>query len=275
MKLEIFASNFEKLKQNNFEAHQKDPRVELKTDKQLAGISASYANDIFGGLNWRRAAEESRTAFGRDMALSIASPTGRRVLQLAAFAPDWTISTTRAALKAFGPGSGFKGIIKPQEIADLHRQYLLRSAAYYFTVGNALNYAMSGHGILDNKDPTMLELGDGRTMQFSKHMMEPVHWLTKPGQQAINKMGLIPSEFAEQASGKEYLSATGKTPPMDTSVVGRTRHIMNKLIPISFQSGDLSSIVVGAVGFPISGRTDQQKEDDREERRQKREKDNK
>lgn len=284
MKLEIFAANFEKLKQNNIEAHAKDPKVPLKTDKEISGIAGSFSNDIFGGLNWRRAAEETKTVFARDVALTVASPGGRRVMQMLMFAPDWTFSTTRSAVKAFGKGSeihgegvigkvgaGLKGLVKPQELADLHRQYLLRSAMYYFTVGNALNYAMSGHSILQNKDPTQLELGDGRTMQFSKHMMEPVHWVTKPGQQALNKLGILPSEIAQQLSGKEYLSTKG-APPMDTSAAGRIRHVLKKAIPITGQSKDVESGVSSALGFPIGGRTPKQMEADKEARKEARRK---
>jgi hypothetical protein len=271
MKLNIFSDSFEKLKQNNIDANAKDSTVPLKTDKQLSGIAASYANDLFGGLNWRRAAEETKTVFARDIALSIASPTGRRAMQMLMFAPDWTISTTRAAVKAFGKGSGLKGLIKPQELADLHRQYLLRSAAYYFTVGNALNYALSGHSILQNKDKTQLELGDGRTIQFSKHMMEPVHWITKPGQQALNKLGAFPQEAIEQASNTEYLSTKG-SPPMAPGVSGHARHMLKKLVPIVAQGRDLQSNVAGFAGFPISGRTEDQKEEDKETAREQRRK---
>lgn len=270
MKLEIFGKSMESLRENNAKAHAKNPNeVPLKSREELAKIAASYTNDIFGGLNWRRIAEESHTKWGRDLKMEIMSPKGRKVMQLAMFAPDWTISTTRAALKAFtGKGTGIKGIFKPQEIADLHRQYLIRSALYYFTVGNALNYAMSGHFIWDNKDPTMLELGDGRTMQFSKHMMEPVHWLTKPLQQSANKLGIIPKEFINQVTSKEYISTSGHAPPMGDKLgktsgitaTDRLRHAAKQVLPIASQ-GDMGAEarLAGALGFPIYGQTNAEK----------------
>lgn len=274
MKLNVFASTVEKLTKNNFEANAKDPNVRLKTKSEINEIAASYTNDLFGGLNWRRVAEEARTKWGRDLKMEVMSPTGRRVMQLAMFAPDWTISTTRAALKAFtGKGSGIKGLWKPQEIADLHRQYFIRSALYYATVGDALNYAMSGHHFWENKDPTILELGDGRTMQFSKHMMEPVHWATKPMQQALNKLGFIPSEMIEQATGKNYLSASGHAPPMDTSVAGRLRHLGKRFLPIAAGQLEASpeAAVAGALGFPIYGMTPEQRAEAVQKRKIKRE----
>jgi Transglycosylase SLT domain len=262
MKLSIFSKTYEELKKNNVLSNAKNPEVALKSREQLAKISASYTNDIFGGLNWRRIAEESTTKLGKDLSMEVMSPHGRRTLQLATFAPDWTLSTTRAAVKAFGPGSGVKGLLKPEELSDLHRQYLLRSALYYFTVGNALNYAMSGHMIWDNKDWTMLELRNGQTMQFSKHMMEPVHWMTKPLQQTVNKLGILPREFITQATGKEYISTTGKAPPMDTSVSGRLRHLAKGAMPIATSGeGSIETMLSSALGFPIYGKTDEQRAD--------------
>lgn len=270
MKLEIFGKSMESLRENNAKAHAKNPNeVPLKSREELAKIASSYTNDIFGGLNWRRIAEESHTKWGRDLKMEVMSPKGRKVMQLALFAPDWTISTTRAAIKAFtGQGSGIKGIFKPQEIADLHRQYLVRSALYYFTVGNALNYAMSGHFIWDNKDPTMLELGDGRTMQFSKHMMEPVHWVTKPLQQSANKLGIIPKEFINQVTSKEYISTSGHAPPMGDKLgktsgitaTDRLKHAAKQVLPISSQ-GDMGAEarMAGMLGFPIYGQTNAEK----------------
>lgn len=282
MKLNIFAKNYETLRLNNAAAHAKDPSIPLKTSKQIAEISADYANSSFGGLNWRRMAENAKTQLGREAAMKTFGPEGRRLMQFMMFAPDWTISTTMAALKAFGKGSeihgkgvlgkagaGLKGLVSPQELADLHRQYLIRSAVYYLTAGNALNYAMSGHSVFQNKDPTFLELGDGRRMQFSKHAMEPIHWLEKPGQTALNKVGLVPGEIATQLSGREYLSTTG-APEMDTSGYGRLKHAGKRFLPFSASSKDLGSSVAGSVGFPIYGMTEEQKRADRQQRNVKR-----
>lgn len=273
MKLSLFAEKFEILQRNGV------PEAKAKAD------AASFANDTFGGLNWRRIAEAAKTKWGRDIALAAYGPTGRRWLQLLMFAPDWTLSTTRAALKAFGAaagyesGSGLGGILKPKNVTDLHRQYLLRSALYYGLVGTGINYALTGHFLWDNKDPTTIELGDGRTMQWSKHTMEPVHWLTKPGQQALNKLGFFPREAANQMLGTEYLSAAGKSPPMDTLAAGRAEHVLKSVTPIAGQqsfgaNATPGSALAGALGAPIYGKTDEQraaaKEAAKERARQKR-----
>lgn len=302
MKLETFAVKYEALLENNTKAHLRDPaKNPLRSEREVAEAAASFTNDIFGGLNWRRVAESAKTRWGRDLALSALSPTGRRGLQLALFAPDWTLSTTRAAIKAFGPkgslvaggatlgamlapddhktagqllggaagflasragrvkgsvgeGSGLRGLVEAKTVADLHRQYILRSALYYVAAGDAINYAMSGHHLWDNKDPTTIDMGDGRTMQWSKHTMEPVHWLTKPGQQALNKLGAVPKELATQALGTEYLTTSGRSPPMHS----RLGHLAKNLEPIAVQQGkegDFGSGIAGFLGAPIYGKT--------------------
>lgn len=187
-------------------------------------------------------------------------------MRLGLFAPDWTISTTRAFVKAFnlGNGSGPMGLLSPKTITDLHRQYIIRSAFWYFTIGDSINYVMTGHHVWDNKDKTRLELGDGRTMQWSKHSMEPIHWMTMPGQQALNKLGVIPKEILTQALHKEYLS-TKFMPEMKDSRIG---HLLKNYRPIgvgqAMEGDDVSQSIGPAIastlGAPIYGRTNEQKE---------------
>jgi hypothetical protein len=266
MKLSIFAEKYTTLLENNSLAHEKNPMTPLRGKEEIAAMAADFTNSIFGGLNWRRVAESASTRWGREAALAVYSPTGRRVMQVLLFAPDWTISTTRAAVQAFGEGSGLKGLIKPETTADLHRQYLARSAIYYLAVGDAINYSMSGHHLWENKDPTTIDLGDGRTMQWSKHTMEPVHWLTKPGQQGLNKLGFVPRELSNQMLGTEYLSTSGHAPMMKN----RAAHLAKNFSPIavqqSFEAGKESGIA-GFLGAPIYGKTNEQREKDKADRK--------
>ncbi len=262
-KMVLFSSAYDRIKENNINAHAKDSNVPLKSERELTGIAGRYTNTLFGGMNWMRAAEEVKSEFLRQIAQSAYSTKGRQVMQFAMFAPDWKISTTQALVDAFGKGTGIKGLIKPQELADLHRQFILRNAIYYATVGNAMNYAFSGHSIFENKDKTQLEWGDGRTMQFSKHMMDPMHLLQKPGQEALSAVGVIPGEVINQIKGTEYLSAKG-APPMDTSPSGRAQHALKKLIPMGLSSRGVEESLAGSVGFPMGGRTEEQAEDDKE-----------
>ena len=271
MKLQIFSKRYEDFLRQGL------------PDKEASAKAASFTNDIFGGLNWRRIAEGVRFKWGRDFALAMTSPSARRATQLAFFAPDWTISTTRAAFKAFGGG------LTGDALSRAHRMYLLKSAAYFLTVGDALNYAFSGHHIWENQPRipkgqqagpqdkldamTYIDMGDGTRMQFSKHAVEPLHWMTRPGQQFLGKLGMIPSEIGEQALGKEYLGANA--PPIEN----RAEHLAGKLLPIPFQGMNvpgrtpqeaIKRSVASTVGMPIYGMSQEEKDAAKEERKEKR-----
>jgi hypothetical protein len=187
------------------------------------------------------------------------------MMQLLMFAPDWTLSTVRAMTQASGKGSSVKGLLNARTLADLHRQYMIRSAIYYMTVGDGINYAMSGHHIWDDKqkDKTRIDLGDGRTMQWSKHTMDSIHWVLNPSQQMLNKFGEIPKQMIEQALHKEYLSAHGQSPEMKGSRLG---HLLKGISPIAVQQNfdaGSSAGIAGFLGAPIYGKTREQKFDDK------------
>lgn len=260
LKLNTWLEKYETILANNAKAHEANPeKVALMSKDKASEIAASFTNDLFGGLNWRRAAEAVRGKWGRDIALSMTNPQMRKGLQILMFAPDWTVSTVRAVTGAFKQGSGMKGLLQPRELADLHRQYILRSAVYYTIVGETLNQALSGHHLWENKDPTRIDLGDGRTMQWSKHTMEPVHWLTMPGQQALNKLGFVPRQILEQAMGVEYLSSKGQMPKMKDSRIG---HLLKGVSPIAVQQNFDAGSSAGLAGFfgvPIYGKTQAQR----------------
>lgn len=245
MKLTTFADSRSQLLINSARKAVKDPAHALAED-QASKIAASFTNDIYGGLNWRRIVEGVQNRFGREIAQGLLTPGGRRVMQIMAFAPDWTVSTTRSMVKAF---TGRPDFFHPTTLAGLHQQYLLRAAVYFYVTGNAINYAMSGHFMWDNKDTTMIELDPKgtRTMQWSKHFTEPLHWGINPGQQALNKLGVVPKEGTEQLLNVDYLSAKGRMPPMK----GHLAHLAKVANPIAFQSGTGESMLSSALGIPI------------------------
>jgi len=268
MKLQIFSEKYARLLETNAKASARDPRIPLKSETDIAKMAASFTNDMFGGLNWRRLADEATTKLGRDLALATYSPSGRRALQFLMFAPDWTISTTRAALKSFGKGTGVSGLIEPKTLADLHRQYVLRSALYYGLIGTVLNQAFSGKWLWENADPTYIDMGDGRRMQWSKHTMEPVHWLMHPRQQALNKLSQVIKVPVEQIMGVQYLSASGHAPRIEEG--RRLVSIGKALSPIAVQQGfeaSEGSGIAGFLGAPIYGKTTEQKAEEKRSKR--------
>lgn len=224
-------------------------------------MAASYANDIYGSLDWFRVASDVHSKVGRDAVYGFFNPNGRRIAQLLMFAPDWTFSTFRAAYKAL------PGAVDDPALASLHRRYLMKSALYYLTVANGINFALSGHSVFDNENPTRIALKDGRTMQFSKHFMEPFEWLRDPMQTLANKLAFMPREAVQQMTGKEYISAHDTAPDIEN----RAAHVANQFLPINAQqglAGGNAASMLGLVGMPIYGKDPEQKIEAKKKKRE-------
>lgn len=237
--------------------------------ERVAAEVASYVNDTFGGLDWYRIASETQSQLARQVAMSVFSPRGRAGLQLLMFAPDWSLSTFRAMYKAL-PGS-----VGTPLNSRLHQKYVLRTALMWATMLNGVNMATSGHPIWDNRDPTRIEYRDGTSQQVAKHATEGMEWLINPRQTALNKLNIPLSEVFEQLTGREYLSAKGNAPPIES----RLGHLAGAFAPIPVQQGSVEGRSAGdaatgaalsSLGFPRYGMTRQEKDAARRERERKR-----
>jgi hypothetical protein len=263
----------ETLTVNNAELHAKNPaRYPLKSKQEIYREAARFANDATGGLDWFRIATEAKTELGRSVAMHFASPQGRRMAQILAFAPDWGVSTLRAGFNSFGKSeTGFRGLLKPTNAVDLYRQYALRSAALWVTVLNGLQYAMTGTPIWENKDPTRIEFKDGTSLQPAKHSAEAVHAVLDPVKFAMNKLGFLPSLAADIAAarhGAGFMAQSGDSV---------TWHTVKKALPFTASpmvqphltpGQRVGRSVSGAMGVPIFGFNQQQKMMARRERMQ-------
>jgi hypothetical protein len=236
MKIQVAMSEYERM-------------VKAGVDTERAARSAaSYANDVFGSLDWYRVATDTDSHIMRALGTGALNTNGRKVLQLLMFAPDWTAATFRSLAKAMPGGSD-------EVTAQLHRRYAVKAAIYYFTVANALNMALSGHPLWDNKDMTRVELGDGRTMQFAKHETEPLEWLRHPVETGMNKAATIPAAVLRikdiHDRNKAYKKPT-PTPHEDLEAIAPS------LIPISLQqlvqNGFDDETLASVLGFPIYGK---------------------
>jgi RNA polymerase sigma-70 factor (ECF subfamily) len=207
------------------------------------------------------------------------------------FPDDKTLAGGLGALLGFGlaktlgikggEGSGFRGLVRPTELADLHRQYLGRSLLVYTAAIDWLNYQNTGHHFWENKDITRLENADGTTTQVSKHFWEPVHWVTNFRQQLMNKSSFLVKEAGAQLLNADYLS-THKTPTMgDTplkpgmsteemleatkgnpTLQDRAAHAARGFSPITLQQnweGTGASGLGGFLGSPTFGKSAEQK----------------
>jgi hypothetical protein len=243
MKLEVYMDKKSKLLMENAKAREKSPEIPLMSEERAGELAATYANTLFGGLNWTRMMESFNNKFARSVASALTSPTGLRYLNIALFAPDWTISTTMSALRA--------GDIRPsqRELSSLHRQYMIRAALYTAAAAEALNYASTGKHLWEEEDWTVVHLGDGSTMQLSKHFFEPFEWARKGTQEAIDKLGTVPAESMEQLFDKEYL--TTKRAP---EIKNRAEHLAKRFVPMGVgqaAEGNVMGGVSGTLGVPI------------------------
>lgn len=243
-------------------------------DKKLAAeTAATFANDAFGGLNWRRLALNADTEAGANLANALASKRGQAYAQVALLAPDWTIATARTWLGAIRKGQS------PEERA-MYAKYLLQSAVIYSAFADLLNLHFTGHHFWENEDPTYVDLGDGRKMQLSKHFMEGIHWMTDPDKTIANKLGTVPSEFISQITNKQYISPRGApdiiAPESELekllgtnkginkkakNLLKRVEHMAGRFAPItahSMANQPIESSISGFLGVPIYGQTPEQ-----------------
>ena len=242
---------------------------------------SKFVNDSFGGLNWFDAATQTQNKFAKQMAMAAYSPEGRRGLQMALFAPDWTISTLRAFSSALPKGlnpakwhpvEGVKGMMAPTTKADYARLYQFKTALTYLTLLNAINMMTANRPIWDNKDPTRVEWPDGTSMQAMKHAMEPMHWLADPDKTLSNKLGFIPKAVIVGVGGLEYASPRAQK-LADPSAINRLKAIGGMITPFQIQAATdsppgegLKRAALGTMGLPVYGSTAAEKKAKRAER---------
>jgi hypothetical protein len=146
-----------------------------------------------------------QTPLFKKLAQTTFQPGSRGYLQLLLFAPDWTISNLRII------GKSLPAFENATDARRMYGYYFARAALIYAVAGSALNYAFSGKSILENKDPTRIDLGNGDVLTFSKQLMEPFHWITDPQKTGLKKIGSLPRTVTEVFTNKQYLT-TGYSP---------------------------------------------------------------
>lgn len=276
LKLSVAEKMLEKAKKNHPEIPEAQHRTEI----------ARHLNNSFGGLNWFDVASQSNKELTRRLSMSAFSPEGRRNMQLLMFAPDWTVSTLRAFTTAlpkepFKPHKwdikgGLKGIAKPAKQADYARRYQMRTAFIYLTAINAMQQALTGRNLWDYDDPTRLHMDDGTSMQLMKHAAEPYHWMSDPDKTFSNKLGFLPRAAMTGLGGLEYASPTAPK-MLDTSGSARVMKVLEGMVPFQVQAAmqapegeGLERALLGTLGVPQYGLTDEAAKQKREETRKAR-----
>jgi len=176
------------------------------TDKTLAQVykkatqAATFSNDAFGGQNWEQIANRIQTPWLKSLMQTTFAPGSRGYMQLLLFAPDWTLSNIRIIAKSL------PAFESDPQLRRLYQYYFARAALTYATAGTALNYIFSGQSLLENTDPTRINLGNGEVLTFSKQLMEPFHWITAPQSTGLKKIGALPRVTIEVLTNKKYLT---------------------------------------------------------------------
>ena len=173
------------------------------TQSQIYGKAtkaASFTNDAFGGQNWEQLANRIQNDTLKRMTQTMFAPGSRGYMQLLLFAPDWTLSNIRIIAKSL------PSFESDPALRRMYQYYFARAALTYAVAGSALNYIFSGHSILENTDPTRIDLGDGQVLTFSKQLMEPFHWITDPQSTGLKKIGSLPRTTIEVLTNKQYLT---------------------------------------------------------------------
>ena len=174
-----------------------DTQAQIYSKAQRA---AQFANDAFGGQNWEMLANRIQTPWLKRMMQTTFAPGSRGYMQLLMFAPDWTISNIRIIAKSL------PAFESDPALRRLYQYYFAKAAATYAVAGSALNYIFSGQSLLENTDPTRINLGNGEVLTFSKQLMEPFHWITAPQSTGLKKIGSLPRTTIEVLTNKQYLT---------------------------------------------------------------------
>jgi len=202
--------------------HENIPEMEARQ------MAAQYANDAFGGQNfnklsleWERLAIENannpKGVFYQWASLA-ASPTRKGLLNWLLLSPDWTISNINIAFKGLGYTKNIASkILSRQKLTAKEAAEWNLYMGYMFRAGVSTSFfAYFLHGIFaeehkefDLKDFWLtgrLDLGNGEEMVISKQIAEPMHWLTNPMHEGLNKGASLPKAALELLLGKQWVS---------------------------------------------------------------------
>jgi hypothetical protein len=264
-KLLVATQKFEREVVRNAKANAagKEP---LKDLNRLAADASSYANSIFGGVNWRRVAEDVENKVGRQLAMELASPGGKAGLQVLLFAPDWKLSTLQAWTRGLGLSA------TSPELERFHRDYLLWGALTSMTIADGMNLALSGHHIWENhfprykerydfrdkiEDMTRIDLGDGRYIHWNKHFNEGPHAAAHPAKFAANALSVPAATTWGALSGSQWPGGPPISKPYSRDILGDyASWALQRGEPIGIQQllRGTDAGIYGMLGMPVSGK---------------------
>ena len=184
----------------------KDPKYKNVPLTKIHQVAATYTNDAYGGLNWTKLYMDTSDPVLKYIKSKAYKPSGRRLLQIAMFAPDWTTANFRILSRAF------PGLNKDPMSRKLYTAYAVRAALIIGTAGMALQQMFTGTSLLSNDDPTRVDLGNGMQLVLSKQFFEPLHWAVHPFKTAVSKQGMLIKTSEQLFFNKKFLTSPWPSP---------------------------------------------------------------
>ena len=267
--------------------------------------AAEFANDAFGSLDWNNFAtrlydyaRKNPSTLRSKVAMRAAQVLpmkNRKWMNLALFAPDWTISNLRIVGRTFWNahkvGNAWlhrihKGKFRPEDeeflkVWNMYSMYSVRagvitSSMWWLMTSLFSDKEPTWEGIEDfwiGKNSGKLDLGGGESMVISKQIAEPIHWVQHPMHTAMNKASIIPKTMAEMFYNKQWMSMkSGRVVGPQIIEEDGTSHVakwlVGKAVPISVKpliDNELSwgesfeRAFTGFLGFPQYGAEDKSK----------------
>ena len=240
-----------------------NPKTRDLTIAEINQKAATFTNDAYGGLNWGQLYEDISNPILKKIAGAAYTPSGRRYMQLALFAPDWTTANLRILGRAL-PAANNDALSR-----KLYQAYAIRAGLIYATFGSALQYMFTGKSLLENKDPTKIDLGNGDTMVWSKQLMEPLHWAVHPYKTLVSKQGSTLKLTEQLLFNKKFLTSPYPSPISEEDLFSLYRardygqQVGESFIPFSFRTPiqqmmkdgvhfqDAINFLLGNFGHPV------------------------
>ena len=183
-----------------------DPKYKNVPLTKIHQVAATYTNDAYGGLNWTKLYMDTSDPVLKYIKSKAYKPSGRRLMQIAMFAPDWTTANFRIVSRAF------PGLNKDKMSRKLYAAYVTRAALIIGAAGMGLQQMFTGTNLLANQDPTRVDLGNGMQLVLSKQFFEPLHWAVHPFKTAVSKQGMLLKTSEQLFFNKKFLTSPWPSP---------------------------------------------------------------
>lgn len=256
-KFQTFSRVFESDYKAAINRHMVHPDKYAEPDKDaIARRAAQVANDLFGSQNYYNMIRNMKQGWIQQIAGEIFNPSGRKWLQRAFLAPDWTISVARSFSRAVtAHGEDLPSTLRAKAP---YARYLL-GAAGFTAAAAGVQQLVTGKWPWETDTPLgYIGMPDGSRMQWDKQIAEFEEYFSNPRQVPLNKLAEIPKLVGENLADIQYLNWGGAPQIYKENAPDKINKLvmfnLKGILPIAGQQelqggerGGISSFV----GFPV------------------------